>query len=99
MSLQNKSGFLRAANESDGAFAKREAAAAKLANQSMPTGREEVWRYVDLEFSLDDYELAAVPAAAPSQPISATPFQRSALWLPPPSSTARAASSGQCSAR
>lgn len=65
MSLQNKSGFSRAANESDAALAKREAAGVKLAEKSMPTGREEVWRYIDLDFSLDDFELAAPPAEPP----------------------------------
>ncbi len=69
MPLQNTSGFLRAADESDEALAQREAAGVKLANQTMPTGREELWRYVDLDFSMDDYSLAAVPASAPGDPL------------------------------
>jgi len=61
LSLLNLSGLLRASGESDAALARREAARQRLASYAMPTGREEVWRYVDLDFALSDFDLAPTP--------------------------------------
>jgi Fe-S cluster assembly protein SufD len=63
----NLSALLRASGESDDALARRETAREHLASYSMPTGREEVWRYVDLGFALGDYELAPPPDGDPPQ--------------------------------
>jgi Fe-S cluster assembly protein SufD len=57
----NLSALLRASGESDDALARRETAREHLASYSMPTGREEVWPYVELGFALGDYELAPPP--------------------------------------
>ncbi len=65
LSLLDLSALLRAPGESDDALARREAARKRLASHTMPTGREEVWRYVDLDFALGDFELAAPPGDGP----------------------------------
>lgn len=61
MSLLDTSTLLRAVDESDGAFETRETARRQLAAKAMPTGREEQWRYIDLDFALADFELATSP--------------------------------------
>lgn len=61
MSLLESSSLLRAPDEPDEAVQGRRDALEKLAQFAMPTGREEVWRYVDLDFDLGEYEVAAAP--------------------------------------
>lgn len=61
MTPLKSSTLLRAHGESDEALEHRRAALAKLADFAMPTGREEVWRYVDLDFDLEDFEVAEAP--------------------------------------
>ena len=61
MSLLESSTLLRATDESDESLAARQSAQEKLGEFAMPTGREEVWRYVDLDFDLAEFELAAIP--------------------------------------
>jgi Fe-S cluster assembly protein SufD len=55
-----------AAGASDPAwFAERRAAALEFYEKlPMPSSKEEVWRYVDLDFSLDDYAIADAPGSA-----------------------------------
>jgi len=62
LSLLDTATLSRAPGEPDEALESRNRARAALAGMSMPTGREEVWRYVDLEFDLADFDAAPRPA-------------------------------------
>ena len=68
MSLLDLIALERAPGESDGSLADRQGARDMLASQKMPTGREEVWRYVDLDFELADFKLATAPDPRELQP-------------------------------
>ncbi|NND03543.1 MAG: hypothetical protein HKN91_12225, partial [Acidimicrobiia bacterium] len=64
MTPLKSSTLLRASGESDDALETRQTALARLADFAMPSGREEVWRYVDLDFDLDDFDLASAPESS-----------------------------------
>jgi len=72
LSLLDTSTLARAPGESAEALENRQKAQASLGSLAMPTGREEVWRYVELDFDLADFDVAprqdetgaADPAAA-----------------------------------
>ncbi len=51
--------------------ARRQKGLEAWANASMPTAQDEDWKYVDLDFTLDDFR----PARGPSEPLPDDPYQ------------------------
>ncbi len=68
MTPLTSSTLLRVPGESDESLETRQHALAKLADFAMPTGREEVWRYVDLDFDLEDFEVAVAAESIDERP-------------------------------
>ena len=61
MTPLKSSTLLRASGESDAALKTRQDALARLEDFAMPSGREELWRYVDLDFDLNEFDVAPAP--------------------------------------